>query len=614
MSAAALYYRIQPHDPAAHLFAVRCTVPNPDPDGQILTLPAWTPGSYTIRDFARHVIAIAAGCRGEALAVTKLDKDSWRCAPCVGPLEVSFTIYAHDASVRAAYLDSGGGSFTGTSVFALPRGHEAAPCVLELLPPAGNGANRWEVATAMSPAAVDAHGFGSYRSTNYEELVDHPVVMGRFERLRFAACGVPHEVILSGRQRADAARLRSDLRRLCEHHIRFFGGDAPMQRYLFLVRVTGTGYGGLEHRASSSLLCARDDLPRPGADDVSEEYRSFLGLCSHEYFHTWNVKRIKPAAFTPYELSCEVYTRLLWVFEGVTSYYEDLALVRSGLITPASYLEVLGQSITRLLRNPGRRRQSIAESSFDAWTRFYKPDENSPNAIVSYYTKGALVALALDLTIRRDAGGGRSLDTVMRALWERYGKSGEGLAEDGFERLAEEISGLDLRAFFAATVRGTEDPPLAALLADFGVDYALRPAASQDDKGGKPVPVEVSAPRPRGALGARFGGTEEAPVLTHVFTDGAARAAGLAAGDVLVAVDGIRTTRSTLEKRIAAAPLGVPLRVHAFRGDELLERELVLRPAPLDTCYLSLRADVGETVRARRASWLGRRAPTSGHS
>ena len=258
-----------------------------------------------------------------------------------------------------------------------------------------------------------------------------------------------------------------------------------MDRYVFLITAVGEGYGGLEHRASTALLCSRDDLPRAGMREATQSYRTFLGLCSHEYFHTWNVKRIKPAAFTPYDLERENYTRLLWAFEGITSYYDDLQLVRAGLISESDYLEILGRSITSLLRTAGRMKQTVEEASFDAWIKYYRPDENSPNAQVSYYLKGSLIGLSLDLIIRSRTRGRKSLDDVMRTLWERYGKTGLGVPENGIETLAAQVAGTSLRAFFDRALRTTDELPLKQVLATVGVGMQLRTAQSPADQGGK---------------------------------------------------------------------------------------------------------------------------------
>lgn len=578
-------YRIVPERPEAHLYRVACTVAEPDPSGQEFALPAWIPGSYMVRDFARHVVSIRAETRGKPLAIDKLDKHTWRVQPAAGPVTVTCEIYARDLSVRGAYLDARHAFFNGACVFLRPRGLEGAPCEVEILKPGGARYRNWIAATAMTRNGAKPHGFGAYAAADYDELIDHPVAMGELTHATFRVCGVPHEIAITGRHRADTARLARDLKRLCEHHIRFFGEPAPMKRYVFLVTALGEGYGGLEHRASTALLCSREDLPRKGEAQTSERYRTFLGLASHEYFHTWNVKRIKPAAFTPYDLDRESYTTLLWAFEGVTSYYDDLALVRCGLIGPKDYLELIGRAITTHLRAPGRRRQNLAESSFDAWIKYYRPDENSPNANVSYYGKGSLVALCLDLTIRNKTRGRKSLDDVMRALWRRYGLTGEGVEEDGIERVAEEVTGLKLRRAFDDWLRSTRELPLRTLLAGHGVEMALRPAESSSDKGGRAASAKTAGGLALLGAGARASG--EDAVLTHVLEGGAAQQSGMAAGDAIVALDGLRPGRGGLEAALAKQRPGERVMVHAFRRDELLQFEVQLKRPPSDTCMLS---------------------------
>ncbi|MHB9119195.1 MAG: M61 family metallopeptidase [Burkholderiales bacterium] len=598
-----VHYEIFPAHPGAHLFRVTLTVRRPDPDGQKLSLPSWIPGSYLIREFARHIVELRASSGGQGVAVEKLDKHTWQCAPCDGPLSVSYEVYAWDLSVRAAYLDTRRGYFNGPSVFLRVHGQEALPATLDVRPPPGREFGAWRVATSLPRAGAAAWGFGLYRAADYDELLDHPVEMGDFTLASFEACGVPHHLVLSGRHHADTERLCRDLRSVCEAQIRFFGEPAPMQHYLFLVAVVGDGYGGLEHRASTSLICSRGDLPLPGKPETGEDYRRFLGLCSHEYFHAWNVKRIKPLAFAPYDLGRENYTRLLWAFEGITSYYDDLFLLRTGLISPADYLELLAQNMTRVLRGNGRLKQSVADSSFDAWIKFYRADENAPNALVSYYAKGAMIALALDLTLRRDSEGRYSLDDVMRALWQRYGQSGEGVPEDGVERMAAEVSDLDLRAFFERALRETGDLPLPELLAAFGVEMTLRPAESGQDKGGKPAGKSGDELARRPALGIRLDNGDSS--LANVLDGGPAQQAGLAAGDVLVAVDGLRVANGNLDRLLAPLRPGMEVTIHAFRRDELLEFHPVLAVPPADTCVLALTESVDADRVSNRRAWLG---------
>jgi predicted metalloprotease with PDZ domain len=600
-----VHYRIRPANPTAHLFEVSVTVEEPDPAGQRLSMPAWIPGSYMIRDFARCVLQLWAQSAGQPIETRKLDKDTWLCAPCGGPITVCYQVYARDLSVRAAYLDTVRGYFNGTSVFLTVDGRRNEPCRVDIEPPEGESYAQWRVATSMTPAGALPFGFGRYRAEDYDDLVDHPVEMGVWTMGGFEAGGVPHDIVVTGRHRADIERLCRDVNRICGEHIRLFGELPPIGRYVFLLSVVGDGYGGLEHRASCSLLCSRDSLPRKGETELSEGYRRLLGLISHEYFHLWNVKRIRPRVFVPYDLSRENYTRMLWAFEGITSYYDDLALVRSRLVTRESYLELLGQTVTRVLRGSGRSKQSLAESSFDAWTKFYRQDESAPNTIVSYYAKGALLALALDLKLRTETAGQENLDHVMRGLWERYGKSEVGVPEDGVERLAGEISGLDLGPFFDASVRGTEDLPLEALLAGVGVEWHLRPADSQEDKGGKPAARADEKLSCKAVLGVRLAGDTAEAKLANVFDGGGAQEAGLAAGDVVVAVDSIRATAANLERLVGGYPPGVTVPIHAFRRDELMSFEVTLKSAAQDTCFLTLKAEVDDATRARREAWLG---------
>jgi predicted metalloprotease with PDZ domain len=594
-----IHYRIRPVHPEAHLFQITLTIGSPDPAGQIVSLPAWLPGSYMIRDFAKNIITIEARCDDKQIKLEKLDKSSWRCAPCSAPLTLDYTVYAWDLSVRTAHLDTTHGYFNGSSVFLRVEGQDEQPCHVDIEPPEGDRYKSWRIATTLA-TDNDAYAFGRFHSADYDELIDHPVEMGNFTLLKFEARGIPHAMVLTGHHYADTKRLARDLARICETQIDLFG-EAPFDRYLFQTMVVGSGYGGLEHRSSTSLLCSRDDLPLVGEEAISENYRSFLGLCSHEYFHSWNIKRIKPDVFVPYDLSQESYTPLLWAFEGFTSYYDDLALLRSGLINEASYLELLGQTITRVIRGSGRLKQSVSDSSFDAWSKFYKQDENSPNAIVSYYTKGSLIALALDLTIRGNSNGERSLDDMMRVLWRDYGKPHVGISPQQMETRLQEIAGEDISALLEKALRGTDDLPLPELLARFGVEMKLRQASSNSDKGGKVAKSGTTEPL---ALGVRYGSDPLGVKLLNVFDDGAAQKAGLAAGDIIVAVDGLRASQDNIEKLLNYQRGRDQVELHAFRRDELLHFDVPLQTAPLDTCYLVVDDKADDTVRKLRDGWL----------
>ena len=610
---AAIHYRIAPANPQAHYFEVRCTVARPAAEGQVFSLPAWVPGSYLIREFARHIVQIRAEANGRRVALDKLDKHTWRAAPCHDTLTVVYIVYAWDPSVRAAHLDETHGFFNGTSVFLRVAGAEDAAHIVDIAPPAGAAYRSWRVATALPELAARRHGFGTYRASNYDELIDHPVEMGTFVLERFDACGVPHEIAITGRTtHVDSVRLVADLKTICTAQIRFFHGRnaravnlaAPFARYVFLATAQGVGHGGLEHRASSALLFTRESLPVSGqaagrsaarlATESGGEraYRNFLGLVSHEYFHSWNVKRIKPQAFAPYDLARENYTSLLWIFEGFTSYYDDLFLVRTRLVTHRQYLASLARTITNVLSESGRRKQSVAESSFDAWIKYYRQDENAANAIVSYYKKGSLVALALDLHLRAKSKGARSLDDVMRLLWQRYGQDfypegTRGLAEDGFANLVHEASGIAVASELRQWVYGTADLPLARLLAPLGLRLREQPKHAH------------------AALGARTVADGQDCKLAQVDEDSAAQRAGLSAGDVLVAIDGLRVVAGNLDALLMRYRPGEIVDLCAFRRDHLFRRKIVLDAAALEVTIES--TPTAREVRAMKArhAWLG---------
>lgn len=581
-------YQITPSNPAAHLFEIHVAVDTPVPEGQAFCFPAWIPGSYMIRDFARHVVEFAAFSDDQPWPWTKLDKQTWQLAPAQGPVSIRLLVYARDLSVRGAYLDNKRGYFNGSSVFPAAMGHEDQPCGLAIH--AGPTAH-WQLATGMPRIDGDVFGFGQFGAENYADLIDYPVEMGHFSHAQFSACGTPHEVIISGHHQVDLARLCTDLEKICRYQIQLFGEPAPMHSYTFMTFATSDGYGGLEHRNSTSLMCARGDLPQrtDAPEQIRDGYRSYLGLCSHEYFHSWHIKRIRPETFAPPDLSREVHTELLWAFEGITSYYDDLTLVRTGLIGTDSYLELLGQSITRVYQGKGQQRQTLVESSFDAWTRFYKQDENAANAIVSYYSKGALAALALDLRLRQQSCGRCSLDDLMRLLWTRHGQTGKGVAEQGIQLLAEELLGESLEDFFQLALYSNEPLPLETLLAPLGVDLHWRAATQHADKGGKPA---NEPPLPW--LGMRIG---EDPLGVRIQTaeeDGPAVSAGLSAGDVIIALDELRVNAGIWNDVLSRYRPGDRLSLHAFRRDELIRVQVMLAEAPVRIAWLSL-ADSGLT-------------------
>ena len=510
----ALLYTVEAADLHAHLFRVTLTIDQPQ-STQTMSLPVWIPGSYLVREFSKNLQNLQARQGRRSATITQRDKCSWDIA-CKSdqPLVLSYEVYAFDHSVRTAWLDSQRGFFNGTSLCLRVHGQEEHPHHLQLLPVKNQ--STWHAATGLPAVKTDKRGFGLYMAADYDELVDCPVELGAFWSGSFTACGIPHRFVVAGALPSfDGARLLADTQKICEAEIRFWHGSgklagrkAPHKNYVFMLNAVHDGYGGLEHRNSTALICNRADLPRQTRPHTHEGYTTLLGLISHEYFHTWNVKQLRPDALASYDYTQENYTELLWFFEGFTSYYDDILLRRAGLIDDATYLKLLGKTIAQVQQTPGRRVQTVAQSSLDAWVKYYRQDENTPNATVSYYTKGALVALCLDLTLRQQ---GHSLDAVMRGLWKRC-KAGPMREQDVLDEL-QALSGRSWAREIKAWVHSTEDLPLRDVLTSQGIE----------------VHAETASMAQR--LGLRVSETGGSVQIKGVLRGSAAETAGLAAGD-----------------------------------------------------------------------------------
>ena len=580
---AAVHYRIDPSARHQHLYQVELTIQAPSA-GQELSLPVWIPGSYLVREFSKNLQALSASQAGAPVALEPLDKCSWRAACAAGqPLQLRYQVAAYDTSVRSAWLDAGRGFFNGTSLCLRVHGQEDARHELLVLCP--QGAQDWRLATGLPALEADAAGFGRYQAGSYDELVDCPVELGPFWSGEFSAAGVPHRLVLAGAAPSvDTDRLLRDSQRICQAAIQFWhpeGAPPPHASYVFLLNVVHEGYGGLEHRNSTALICSRRDLPRLGEEAPSEGYQSLLGLFSHEYFHTWNVKRLRPAQFARYDYARENYTRLLWFFEGFTSYYDDLLLRRAGLLDHASYLRVLAKTINQVLQTPGRFVQSVAEASFDAWVKYYRQDENTPNATVSYYTKGALVGLCLDLALRR--GGHTTLDDVMRALWQRT--QGGPMDEGELLQVLHALTGRSWAGEIGAWVHGTQELPLAELLAAHGIALVQQPPALAQ------------------RLGLRASEAAGSVHIKAVLRGGAAEAAGFMAGDEWLGIEtpGEAWRVQQLDDVLLYADPQQPCTALVARDRRLLRLALDVPPGGpgADT----VRLDVADAGLAQR--WLG---------
>jgi predicted metalloprotease with PDZ domain len=526
------------HDLHAHLFSITLTIAKPA-TLQRVSLPVWIPGSYLVREFSKSLQCLQARQGSQIVELAQLDKCNWQIACKPGkPLVLTYEIYAFDNSVRTAWLDASRGFFNGTSLFLQVDGQEGSPHALTLV--ANKAVPGWQVATGLPPQKITKNGFGRYLATNYDELVDSPVEMGEFWSGSFVACGVSHRFVVTGAPPSfDGARLLADTQAICEAEIRFWHGSKPGTRantkpphknYLFMLNAVDDGYGGLEHRNSTALICTRKDLPRltDTKPKQTEGYTNLLGLISHEYFHTWNVKRLRPAEFARYDYTQEHYTQLLWFFEGFTSYYDDLLLRRARLIDDTTYLKRLTKTINQVQQTPGREVQSVAQASFDAWVKYYRQDENTPNATVSYYTKGSLVALCLDLSLRQE--GKTTLDQVMRALWRRC--RGGPMTEADLGHVLEQLSGRSFAKELERWVHGTTELPVKCLLEAQGIAVLEEPAQLAQRLG---IRVQENA------------GIQ----LKTVLRGGAAEQAGFASGDEwlgLTVGDGKHATQWRLHK------------------------------------------------------------------
>jgi len=573
---ASVHYRVEAADLHAHLFQVTLSIAQPAAQ-QIVSLPAWIPGSYLVREFSKHLQRLAARQDNRAVAAQQLDKHSWQveCVPS-SALVLTYEVYAFDNSVRTAWLDTQRGFFNGTSLCLKVHGQEQCVHSLELV--AGKSIAHWEAATGLAPHRVGKRGFGTYLAADYDELVDCPVEMGTFWSAEFKAAGVPHRLVVAGAGESfDSTRLLADVHKICETEIRFWHDRKrpPHKSYLFLLNCVDDGYGGLEHRNSTALIASRRDLPRLGESRQTDGYVTLLGLISHEYFHTWNVKHLRPAEFTHYDYARENYTQLLWFFEGFTSYYDDLLLRRAGLIDDATYLKLLNKTINQVLQTPGREVQPVAQASFDAWVKYYRQDENTANATVSYYTKGALVALCFDLTLR--AEGHTTLDEVMRALWLRC-KAGP-MTEADFATVLKELGGRAFTREIAAWVHGTRELPLEELLHPHGIVVLEEPAQLQQ------------------RLGLRV--TESSGIiLKTVLRGGAAEQAGMAANDELLGIEvaGTGWRLAKLDDLLFYAGAHKKVTVLVARDRRLMRLELAL---PAVTTWRLVLRDA-----ARAQPWL----------
>ncbi|MEN9936894.1 MAG: hypothetical protein RLZZ387_3473 [Chloroflexota bacterium] len=596
-----IVYTISMPEPHTHLYYVRVDLGELEGATLDVALPVWKPGSYMVREFARHVQGFEARAGNRPLDWRKLDKSTWRVETGgAEQVSISYQVYAFELTVRTSHLDGTHGYFNPATLCMYVPGRTDEPLTAHVVTP-----DEWRVTTGLELVSEEtgtANDFtGSVRSTSffvrrhtfvagdYDHLVDSPFECGTHRLLTFAVDGIPHEIAIWGHGNEDDAQILADTQKIVETTRDLFG-TLPYRRYVFILLLADGQYGGLEHRNSVSNIFPRWEF-RP-----RRAYERFLALTSHEFYHVWNVKRIRPAPLGPFDYTRENYTRELWVSEGITSYYDNLILQRAGLISAERYLEMIADDIKLLQSQPGRALQSLAQSSFDTWIKLYRPDENSINSSISYYLKGSLVALLLDLEIRHQTGGERALDDVMRHLFDRYPEHGPGFAEEeGFLAAVEEEAGRAggrFRDLFERYVSGTEELDYERGLALAGLRMAWSHAGVE---GGE-------APAWHGMrLKTEHGKLKVAAVRS----DGPAYAAGVYAHDEIIALDGVRVDEDRLKARVSERRPGDTVMVSLFRRDDLLHVQLTLAPAPPDTLKLLAVDDPSESQLAVHESWLG---------
>jgi predicted metalloprotease with PDZ domain len=533
-----VHYTVSLPDPHSHLVRVRMEVRGLPGDSADFVMPAWTPGSYKVRDYARNIQDFSAG----KSPWRKIDKSRWRVASG-GDLTVDYDVWAFELSVQSSHVDADHAFLNGASVFFYVDGHKDAPITIDFKLPEG-----WRIASGLEGRGK------TLKAPGYDILVDSPIEIGTFTRRTFKVDGVPHHLVIHGEGNYDEKKMVDDVRKLVETEVKILR-HIPYPHYTFILHNSSERGGGLEHLNSTALQYpALGYRPR-------EKYENFLELVAHEFFHLWNVKRIHPDMLGPFDYEREVYTTLLWVMEGFTSYYDTIVPCRAKLFTPDKYFKKMAERIQKYEEKPGRKRQSLSESSFDTWIKLYQPNENSTNCQMSYYEKGELVGMCLDLEIRHRTGNRKSLDDVMRTLYRDYGHQGEGFPEVEFKRTCEKLAG-NLDRFFRDLVDGVADIPWNKYLGYAGVEY-LKDAR-------KPEEGET-ARKSRAWLG--IGTSKSGGVLSiaNVVEDAPAWKAGLSAKDEVIAIDGIKLTADDFERRLDEYDPGDRATFAIFRSGNLRE-------------------------------------------
>jgi predicted metalloprotease with PDZ domain len=580
-------------DRHAHLIHVDTNLDEVTAEHVDFSMPVWTPGSYLIREFARHVLDFSArDGEGKRLPVTKLDKNTWRVTTSgAAELSVSYSLYANEVSVRTSHVDADHAFLSPAGLFFRVSDRPDAAHEITVDCPDG-----WEVFTGL-PSSGD-----SWIAADFDTLIDSPLEVGPHEVLGIHLDGTPHRIVLAGATDVDRDQLKADISKIIAEVSSIFG-QLPFEHYTFIISLVDSGRGGLEHLNSSVCMANRWELSKP------EKYRDFLSLVAHEYFHAWNVKRFRPEALGPFDYDTEVYTRDLWVAEGITSYYDDLCTLRAGFYDkPEKYLEERATAFKKEAERAGSRRMSMAESSHEAWIKLYRPDENSTNSSISYYSKGALVSFMLDLRIRRSSSGTHCLHDALRLGWETYTTKGVGFPEGAMTALASEVAGEDLAPFFETCVNGTAPLEPNDDLRWVGLELRLEPEPSKRslEKDGDGFPLGPWL----GMTAKNSGGLCRIDTLVE---GGPAWTAGLNHGDLLLAIGDTRVSAGNLQERLDRAGSGT-LEFTFFRGQSMRHLEVTPDVRRLETWKISPIDQITDEQAAAYEQWLGTPHPARTHA
>jgi len=585
MPLAPIRYRVAMPEPQQHELHITMEIPAlPERPSLDIVLPVWAPGSYMVRDFSRHIYDLEVMAGSRRLTLERMDKSRWRLPTGGRAVTVRYRVFAFEVSVRTSFFDEDRAFWNGTSLFFFADGETDRACVVDVEPPAG-----WSITTALPAPRGPSGGF---HAKSYDELVDSPFEIGRHELHAFRVGGTRFEVALQGPCNVDRQRMLATLRAIVQTAGAMFGGF-PFTRYLFIIHAVPTRGGGLEHAASCTL-----DIAGFSFED-EKGYQSFAELAAHEFFHAWNVKRIRDRVLGPFDYAQENYTRLLWFHEGFTEYMQDLLLLRAGLLTPERYLKDLAEDWTRYALRPGRNVSPLSELSYEAWIKQYKPAENHQNRMVSYYDKGRWAGLVMDLLLRSATKGRRGLPDLFVRLWVRFGAKGRSIDALIIQREAERIAGRSLADFFRRYIDGTVELPVPRLLRRTGVKVEAKTPSDAND------PIKAARLLSWSGLAFTTNGNGERAIVKNVVPGSPGAEVGITFGDEVVAVDGIRVTATSVGKRLADRTPGQSAELTFFRKDQLRTAVIRLARTPERRWSFALDPEASQTALALRQRWLG---------